>query len=85
MIAILEQQVRENYEQQLNKSIVNKGKKYLHFDFRQFWLICLDELWNLYLDFCIQRLSQAPDSTKNEVNNSKRDRKYSYTDVRQFC
>jgi hypothetical protein len=27
----------------------------------------LDELWNLYLDFCVQRLSQAPDSTKNEV------------------
>ncbi len=36
MIAILEQQVRENYEQQLNKSIVNKGKKYLHFDFGHF-------------------------------------------------
>ncbi|CAF4576596.1 unnamed protein product, partial [Rotaria sp. Silwood1] len=49
MIAILEQQVRENYEQQLNNSTVNKN-----------------ELWNLYLDFCLQRLSQASDTNKTE-------------------
>ncbi|CAF0887840.1 unnamed protein product [Rotaria sordida] len=49
MIAILEQQVRENYEQQLNNSIVDKN-----------------ELWNLYLDFCVQRLRQASDSNKTE-------------------
>jgi hypothetical protein len=30
-------------------------------------LIFLEKLWNLYLDFCVQRLSQAPESTKNEV------------------
>jgi len=49
MIAILEQQVRENYEQQLKNSTIDK-----------------DELWNLYMYFCVQRLTQAPDSTKNE-------------------
>ncbi|CAF4119264.1 unnamed protein product [Rotaria sp. Silwood2] len=49
MIAILEQQVRENYEQQLNNSIVDKN-----------------ELWNLYLDFCVQRFSQISDSNKSE-------------------
>jgi hypothetical protein len=31
MIAILEQQVRENYEQELNNSIVDKSK-YVYFD-----------------------------------------------------
>jgi hypothetical protein len=66
MIAILEQQVRENYEQQLNNSIVDKSKYFINII--NFSLIfVLDELWNLYLDFCVQRLSQASDSTKNEV------------------
>lgn len=49
MIATLEQEVRENFEQQLSQSNVNK-----------------DELWNLYLDFCVQRLGQSPDSIKTE-------------------
>jgi U3 small nucleolar RNA-associated protein 6 len=49
MIAVLEQQVRENYEEELKNSRVDKN-----------------ELWNLYLDFCVRRLSQASDSTKNE-------------------
>ncbi|CAF1352469.1 unnamed protein product [Adineta steineri] len=49
MIAVLEQQVRENYEKQLKKSTVNKN-----------------ELWNLYLDFCVQRLTQAASSNKTE-------------------
>jgi hypothetical protein len=31
------------------------------------WFVITDELWNLYLDFCIQRLSQSLDSNKNEV------------------
>jgi len=53
MIAVLEQQVRENYEELIKNSQINKN-----------------ELWDLYLDFCIQRLSQAPDSVKNEHKNT---------------
>jgi len=49
MIAVLEQQVRENYEEELKNSPANKN-----------------ELQNFYLDFCVQRLSQAPDSVKTE-------------------
>lgn len=49
MIAVLEQQVRENYEELIKNSQIGKN-----------------ELWNLYLDFCVQRLSQAPDVVKNE-------------------
>ncbi|CAF1959562.1 unnamed protein product [Rotaria magnacalcarata] len=49
MIAILEQQARENYEEQLKNSIVDTN-----------------ELWNLYLEFCVQRLRQASDTNKIE-------------------
>ncbi|CAF0814641.1 unnamed protein product [Adineta ricciae] len=49
MVAVLEQQVRENYEELLKDTTTNK-----------------DELWNLYLDFCVQRLSQTSDSNKSE-------------------
>ncbi len=67
MIAILEQQVRENYEQQLNNSIVDKSKCFNNVVVFNGFLFFLEKLWNLYLDFCVQRLSQAPESTKNEV------------------
>ncbi len=65
MIAVLEQQVRENYEELLKNSTVDKSKDCNSMIY--IFNLNLDELWNLYLDFCIQRLSQASDSNKNEV------------------
>jgi hypothetical protein len=47
---------------------MNKSKHALNCIHRRFQWICLAELWNLYLDFCIQRLSQSSDANKAEVN-----------------
>lgn len=66
MIAVLEQQVRENYEEALTNSRVDQSNDLMEtMDFEEEF--SLDELWNFYLDFCVKRLVQASDSSKSEV------------------
>ena len=53
MIAVREEQVRENYEEQLKK-IRHETNRF-------------ESLWNFYLNFCLERLQKASDADKSEV------------------
>ena len=67
MIAILEQQVRENYEKVLNEpTTTDRGTTNFSFDSIGTCSV-LDKLWNFYLDFCFERLTQATESNRSEV------------------